>query len=310
MRTSRQKIALISDPRLEGFLQSLRAEDLSPVTVKGYGNDLKFFQGWVKDALPTLRLEDLDAQVLGDFRDYLTQERRARPATVNRKLEALRRLCRWAHDSGIHKSNVAEKMRPMRQVRGRRPQHPRGNEVLALLRAAGSGRRNRLRNYALVVFLLETGVRVSEVVSLVAGDVILRERTGILRVRRGKGRKERDIPLTAKARRALREYLAGRGKVRDNAPLFLSDRGGAMSVRSVEDTISNLAQRGGIDRINVTPHTCRHSFAHRFLRRSPDRLTDLAYLLGHESSDTTAIYTKPSFDELADDLERISVSPW
>lgn len=310
MRTIQRKTTLVSDPRLDDFLQSLRAEDLSPVTIRGYGYDLKFFQGWLKDAQPALRLEDLDAQVLSDFRDYLTQERRARPATVNRRLEALRRLCRWAHDRGILKHNVAEKMRPMRQVRGRGPQHLQGNEVLALLRAAGSGRRNRLRNYALVVFLLETGVRVSEVVSLVVGDVALRDRTGVLRVRRGKGRKERDIPLTSKVRRALRDYLGGRGNPKNNAPLFLSDRGGAMSVRSVEDTISNLAERGGIERINVTPHTCRHSFAHRFLRRSPDRLTDLAYLLGHESSDTTAIYTKPSFDELADDLERISVSPW
>ena len=153
----------------------------------------------------------------------------------------------------------------------------------------------------MVQFLLQTGLRISEAAALCMADVKLRERTGSVRVRQGKGR---EVPLNASARRALRTYLEPRGALPPEAPLFLSGRGGPMAVRSIQNLIAQLARRAKITRVRVSPHTLRHTFALHYLRQNPGKLVELASLLGHESLDTTALYTRPSIDDLAEDLER------
>jgi integrase/recombinase XerC len=123
-------------------------------------------------------------------------------------------------------------------------------------------------------------------------------------VRAGKGSKERSVPLNASARRALTLYLRMRGDYTVHDPLFLSERGGrAMSLRTMQATIGELARRAGISRIPVSAHTCRHTFALAFLRRNPGQLVELATLLGHESLDSTAVYLRASEEELARAVE-------
>ena len=77
-----------------------------------------------------------------------------------------------------------------------------------------------------------------------------------------------------------------------------------MAVRSTQNLIAQLARRAKITRVRVSPHTFRHTFALHYLRQNPGKLVELASLLGHESLDTTALYTRPSIDDLAEDLER------
>ena len=77
-----------------------------------------------------------------------------------------------------------------------------------------------------------------------------------------------------------------------------------MPTRTIQAVIFHLAQRAKIERVRVSAHTLRHTFALNYLRQSPGKLVELASLLGHESLDTTAIYTRPSREELAQDLER------
>ena len=77
-----------------------------------------------------------------------------------------------------------------------------------------------------------------------------------------------------------------------------------MPTRTIQAVMAHLARRARIDRVRVSAHTLRHTFALHYLRQSPGKLVELASLLGHESLDTTAIYTRPSTEELAQDLER------
>jgi site-specific recombinase XerD len=105
------------------------------------------------------------------------------------------------------------------------------------------------------------------------------------------------------ARRAVALYLKTREDYTPQEPLFLSERGGqAMSLRTMQATVQELARRARITRIPVSAHTCRHSFALAFLRRNPGKLMELATLLGHESLDTTAVL-RPSAEELAKTVE-------
>jgi integrase/recombinase XerC len=230
-----------------------------------------------------------------------------RPATVNRRLDALRRLCRWAQAAGSLVTDAARDVRPMRMVRNQQPAGLTDVEVHALLRAAGASSHGlAARNYAIVQLMLQAGLRVGEVASLQVADITMSDRSGSIRVRQGKGLKARDVPLNATVRRALRQFLEERGSPSKDkeAALFISSRNTAMPVRTIQAVIASVARRARLKRIAVSAHTLRHTFALGYLRDNPGKLVELASLLGHESLDTTAIYTRPSRDDLAADLER------
>jgi len=284
------------------FLKALTREDVAPLTVRGYRSDLGLFAAWY-DGHP---LEKLTASDLAHFRQYLSRERSMKPASINRKLEALRRFCRWAYTSGRLRTNVAAELRLARTPRGTRPKGLVAPEVQALLRAAGQSRRALARrNYALVQLLLQAGLRVSEAAALRLGDLEIHERQGRVHIG-GKGSKERYVPLNATARRALGAYLEAREEAGTQDPVFLSETGTALSVRSIQSLITELARRAHLSRIPVSAHTLRHTFALGYLKQNPGKLVELATLLGHESLDSTAIYSLPSEEELAAEVERSS----
>ena len=138
----------------------------------------------------------------------------------------------------------------------------------------------------------------------------LNDRSGSVRIRQGKGLKAREVPLNATARRALKQYLEHRQAPGKSAALFISSRETAMQVRTIQSVITSIARRARLKRVAVSAHTLRHTFALGYLRDNPGRLLELAGLLGHEFLDTTMVYTRPSRDDLAADLERSHLCRW
>ena len=133
----------------------------------------------------------------------------------------------------------------------------------------------------------------------------IQERQGRVHIR-GKGNRERYVPLNTTARRALHAYLHAREATGTQDPVFLSETGTALSIRSIQSLITELARRAHLSRIPVSAHTLRHTFALGYLKENPGKLVELATLLGHESLDTTAIYSLPSEEDLAAEVERSS----
>jgi len=287
------------------FLASLAHDDLAPATLRGYRYDLRHFLAWhhtIQDRPFTI--EGLAEHELIAYRQHMVAGGR-RPATVNRRLDALRRLCRWARGTGTLSADAAGNVRPMRTVRNRQPAGLTDAETHALLRAAGASSRGlAARNYALVQIMLQAGLRIGEVAALRVADVSMSDRSGTVRIRQGKGLKARDVPLNATGRRALKQHLEQRGTPGKAAALFTSSREAAMPVRTIQAVIASVARRARLTRLPVSAHTLRHTFALGYLRDNPGKLVELASLLGHESLDTTAAYTRPSRDDLAADLER------
>jgi site-specific recombinase XerD len=307
MRSILRDRPLLGDALLGAFVRALGAQDLSPITTRGYLHDLGKFRAWLEGeaGAKPCDLRRVTAVDLVNYRQNLLRTERLQAATINRKLQAIKKLFGWALAQGLVKANVAREVRFVRMAARPCPNGLTEIEVQSLLRAAGQTRHGLAkRNYALIELLLETGLRVGEAADLHIGDVDLHDRSGVVRVREGKGRKQRQVPLNSSARRALKLYLKGREPLRQEDHLFLSERGGhPLSLRTIQATVSDLARRAKITRFAVSAHSLRHSFARRFLRRHPGKLVELAALLGHESLDTTAVYTRASAEDLAADVE-------
>jgi integrase/recombinase XerC len=292
---------------LDAFRHHLAERDLAPSTVQAYVSDLVRFQAWLtwvhEDQAPSLiqvRTVDLAA-----FRTHLIHEQGHPPATVNRRLQGLRLLYRWLVDRNWMTEDPTTHLRFMRKSGPRQPLALRRREVFALVHAAATSPHGLApRNVALIQLMLQAGLRVGEVAVLRHADVTLHTRAGTVHVRDGKGHKVRDVPLNTTVRRALRDYLATRPEASAEAPIFLSKRGTPLAVRSVQAMVARLAEQAGIERIPVSAQTLRHTFARYYLQQHPGKLRELADVLGHESLDTTAVYTKPSQDDIASDLER------
>ena len=292
---------------LDAFRHHLTDRDLAPSTVQAYLSDLACFQAWLTwvhedkaPLLPQVRTVDLAA-----FRTHLIHEQGHPPATVNRRLQGLRLLFQWLVERNWMAENPTTPLRFMRKSGTPQPLALRRREVFALLHAAAASPHGlALRNVALVQLMLQAGLRVGEVTALMHRDIQLHTRSGTVHVRDGKGRQARDIPLNATVRQAVQAYLDTRSNVSAHTPVFLSKRGTSLAVRSAQAVVAQLAVQAGLRRIPVSAHTLRHTFAVHYLQRHPGKLRELADLLGHASLDTTALYTKPSHDDVAADLER------
>ena len=311
---------------LATFRRWLEDRDRSPGTAAAYSAAVRGFAAWFEQAngeeLSPERITPLDVR---EYRRYLVDVRRLAPATVNRHLAALRSFSRWARESGLIEADPGDGIKGIRQD----PSPPRWltrREQYALLRAlqkeaqlaevrAGGdlshpAMRRERRNTALVALMLFAGLRVSEVAALRLDDVEINERSGWVTVRRGKGRKWRQVPLNAAARRALRAWLEARSQAGiqagigdDNDVLFIGQTGKAMSSRAIQKTLAKYARLAGLED-RVTPHVLRHTFA-KGLVDAGVSLDRVATLMGHSSLDTTAIYTKPGPGDLARAVEEI-----
>ncbi len=294
------------DNCLARFQQALIQQDLADATIKGYRADVCHFQRWLEQInQQSVPFEQTTSADLRAYRQHLVNIQRQKPATVNRRIQALRRFFSWAKRTGLMKENPAESIRFRRKPAPTQPASLNQQEVHALLRVAGQSPQGlATRNYALLQLMLQAGLRISETCRLQYRDLQLNERSGNATIVDGKGQKERDVPLNATVRRALTQYLSLDESRSPDAPVFSSKRQTPLSIRAAQKIIKSLAKRAKIERIAVTAHTLRHTFARRYLDANPGNLVELSMLLGHESLDTTAIYTKADKTTLAQGVER------
>jgi integrase/recombinase XerD len=209
---------------------------------------------------------------------------------------------------GLHKFLVLDNLRTddptvqlaLPKLAKRLPKSLSQDQVLALLSASGpepddeSADLIRLRDRAILELMYSTGTRVSEVVALDLDEI---NDTGLLRVR-GKGSKERIVPLGSYAAKSLTAYLVRTrpmlGVLKGNRALFLNRQGGRLSRQSIWDIIQKSGQSCGIA---VSPHSLRHSFATHLIEGGAD-VRVVQELLGHSSVATTQIYTLVTLDTL------------
>ncbi len=280
---------------VERFLKDLERQEASPRTRASYRLDLLHFFRWFEQTVgDSASPEAVTPTDVREYRGYLQAVERRQPATVNRRLAALRRFFHWAKATGMVKELPTENVKGVTSS-PRAPRWLEKRDVDRLIRTVE--RHGNKRDLAIVLTLRHTGLRVSELSNLTVSDVQMSERKGALTVRSGKGGKFRVLPLNVDARQAIAAYLDVRPTASSDR-LFVGQRGEGVSPRAVELLVAKYARLANLE--GVTPHTLRHSFGKHALDAGAD-LVSVAALLGHERLETTAVYTTPS----QRDLERV-----
>jgi site-specific recombinase XerD len=274
-----------------------------------------------------MRFSDLTPIALMSYRAYLQKNWAA--ATVNVHIAALRTWCQWLVQSNYLVDNPAMNLKLVGQVQAAAPEPLSHTAVNALLREVRRGRHGK-RDHAIVQMLLQTGMRIGECQALHWQDITFREKKGSVLIRSGKGNKSRSVPLNSSIRLALVEYAApilGCKSIAKEvakqwphpenkmaySPLWVSQKGNQLSSpamwRIVSRAATVCAQRGLVPE-ETKPHDLRHTFAHRYLQQHPGDLVGLARILGHESLDTTKIYTQLTSEELTQRMEQIPLNAY
>jgi integrase/recombinase XerC len=278
---------------INDYKEHLELTGKSDNTVKAYVHDVNSFVLWFEQSTgEAFAPGAIDPREITDYREFLLL-RNSSPATVNRRLVALRRFFNWAKRQGATNNNPFEMLERVR-VKEQKDLAPRWlthKEQLALLRAVRQG--ENVRDLAIIQTMLGAGLRISEVSALDVTNVELNDRSGRIYVRLGKGMKARSIPLSLQVRKAIQAYLETRSDESDER-LFLGQRG-PLSEWGIHSLVKKYAYQARLD--DVTAHTLRHSFAKNLVDAGTP-LDQVATLLGHESLDTTRIYTQPSERDL------------
>ncbi len=228
------------------------------------------------------------------FLEHLGQQSYS-AATMARKIATLRSFYKWAERRGVADSNPMTLIRTPRQSK-RLPKAISVDQIERLLSAPDQNEVLGVRDRAMLETLYSTGIRVSELVGLEIDDVDL---AGEAVKVKGKGKKERIVPLGSHALGAIARYMemlradsrftAAWAEGRSHKPLFVNKHGGRLSSRSVRRKLDKYLKQVGLDP-SISPHTLRHSFATHLLDNGAD-LRSVQELLGHQSLSTTQVYT-------------------
>lgn len=316
-------------PIVEAFQSYLTDErHFSPYTAKCYGADLRQYVEYLADehnvevdeanerrafdarkntngesadviakiapGAITTHITGASTDMVRGFLNHLSDHRYS-PATMARKIATLRSFYKWAAKHGYADSNPMTLIRTPRQSK-RLPKAISLEQIEKLLSAPDNTDTLGARDRALFETLFSTGIRVSELVDLNLGDL---DENGEALLVRGKGKKERLVPLGSHALAAIRHYMRmarqdprfsgpiNAGQM--DMPLFVNKHGGRISSRSVRRKLDKYLRQVGLDP-SISPHTLRHSFATHLLENGAD-LRSVQELLGHQSLSTTQIYT-------------------
>jgi integrase/recombinase XerC len=292
------------DDAIRAFMTFLELErHASRETIRNYVSDLRQFQSFLKGEHPGLSRLDPAAVQTEFIRDYLhwLNGKHEKSTSMARKLSSLRSFYRYLQREGRVGLNPAEAIKMPKQ-----PKHlPRvlsKDDAAALMKFPAGQAGGSLRDRALLETLYSTGARVSELVGLDLDD--LRASEGLVHLR-GKGRKERIVPIGDMALRAIQAYLDQQVLMKTrypmtktthaSSPIFRNSQGGRLTTRSVARIVARYSNRlaGG----SVSPHTLRHSFATHLLDEGAD-LRSIQEMLGHASLSTTQKYTHLATDQL------------
>ena len=275
---------------INGFEDYLKAKDKSINTVSCYIRDTKAFIKWYEGRTDA-GIEKVIELDLVEYKKHL-QGSGDEVITINRKLASINSFLRYMHQEGIINETIAVaviKDKDKRQFKGfedkelwklRNEIHRSGNQM----------------HICIIEILLQTGIRVSELVNIKLSDIKISERKGSLQVI-GKGNAKRKVPLNKDAQKAIEKYFEVRRD--DGSEYLLIGQRGVIKRNAVNLILKKYGERL---QIKVTPHMARHTLGYHLIKKKVE-ITTIQQILGHESIVTTNLYTRTPEKDMVDALE-------
>jgi len=266
---------------IQSFLLERRIAGATAATIATYRDQLTPFQRWCEGRDVDLGLVDTD-----HLRSYLSDRQRISSSALYEGARRLKTFFKWCHQEQVCDDHAA-RIRMPKQERKVIPALT-VPQVRALLAVCAKDSFVGRRDEALLRLLIDGGLRISEALGLSEADINLSD--GRVFVRYDKGQKQRIVPIGPRTQRSLARYVGVRSQLRAVAgALFIGTNGKCLSRRHLEQHLSRIAERAGIEGVRVTPHVLRHTCALWFLRRGGDAFS-LQALLGHSSLEMTKRY--------------------
>ena len=306
----------LSDDRIEtlaeGFELRNRSLNRSDATTRWHTDNLHDFIGFLHSQNHSGRISDITRKIIRDYLIHLqnkkrydghpltpTQEQYLSPRTVRARFMTLKAFFAWLERDGYTEGNVMKNIESP-QVPHRLMTILNQEEMERVLPAANPRTSLGSRDSAIMMLLLDTGIRCAELTGLKLTDVHVSR--GYLKVM-GKGSRERLVPLGATARRALLEYIRSHRPASTSDSVFLTETGEPMTVGGIQLMIKRLGRRCGVPRLHA--HLCRHTFATNYLMNGGDIFT-LQQILGHSSLEMVRRYVNLSSEYVIGQHNRFS----
>ncbi|WFA09595.1 tyrosine-type recombinase/integrase [Tissierella sp. Yu-01] len=290
----------------DDFLDYMEAEkNASKATITSYITDYKVFSDFLDIVGIEPRVDTITTQVLRSYVSFLKKHKKYANETVRRKINSLSSFFNFLYETEyIDKNPMAPIKAPKKEQRI--PIYIKENELKRLLEAPEKYARfpeHRLRDKVMIQLLVFTGARRSEVLALNFDDVDFGKKT--ITILKGKGNKQRIIPLIEPLATDLWEYLQTRLPLTNHA-IITSDRGNRMSVGNFQSLFRRYLEKSGLGNKGYTIHKCRHSFASLLYQNGVD-IISIKELLGHEDLNSTKIYTHTNVNHLRKQVEKFPV---
>ena len=275
--------------------------NVSKHTLKAYIADVDEFNNFLQENDITKKgdaIINAEPETIRSYLSHLYREK-VKKVTVNRKIASLRSFYKYLLREGKVKNNPAEMVQTTK-VEKYIPTFLSVDETFQLLGDQGDNSVSGLRDSAMLELFYSSGLRLSELAGLNVTDFDFRQALVKLR---GKGKKERIVPVGKQALQAIEEYLKKTTDIRKKSdenifknPLFLNSRGKRITSRSIARIVDAMTVKSGIGR-KISPHALRHTFATHLLNAGAD-LRSIQELLGHESLSTTQKYTAVNINRM------------
>jgi len=280
------------DTALQEFLDYGRTKNLSPHTIGYYRDRLRLFFGYCRD---TQHINEPNLVTVVSARGFITyaMDKGYSIKTINHTMTAVKALYNYLMDEGTIPISPVARIKPLKTEH--KMIHAFGDkDIEDMLRQCNRKTFVGLRDYTILLTLIDTGLRVSELCGLEAGDIDWS--SGFMRVL-GKGSKERQVPFGMTLRRALRDYVNRKGHVGGDHRLFVNQFAQPLDRRLVRLILVKLGQKAGVTGVRVSPHTCRHTFAKNWILNGGDPFS-LQRILGHTTQEMVSQYVNLATEDI------------
>ncbi len=270
------------------FLFDCKVRELSDLTVKNYEKQLQKFRHFVRENFQVIKFEELKPLHVKEYISSL-QDRGCKPAYINDLLKAVKCLCSYAQREGYSEEILTKRIRNVKQPKVLIHTFST-KEISLMIKYFNGSDYMSVRNKMILMVFFDTGIRLAELTNMKMDQI--QDSYFIIY---GKGRKERVVPKNPAVGKFLYKYLKTRekyfmGRHIEEEYVFLSKNGRQLTNEGVRVFMREAAAAVGVNpNVRVSPHTCRHTFAHQQLKNGLD-LYSLSRLLGHESVAITQRY--------------------